>query len=65
MLYISFLLSFPGQIRKPVVSDHLIVPLPRRPGKHHMCHLFSWDFVYMLCFTGLIVDGGFRPTSAV
>ncbi|RRU14417.1 hypothetical protein EGJ16_21070 [Serratia marcescens] len=72
-MYISYIqystslqvVLFRGQIRFLLVSDHLIVTLPRRPEQHNMCHLFSWDFVYMLCFTGLIVNGGFRLTSAV
>jgi len=53
------------QIRKPVVSDLRIVTLPRHPGNHNMWHLFSCIFFYILCFTGVIVNGGFRPTTAM
>ena len=41
MLYISILISFPGQIRKKAVPD-LPEPLRRAAAKkHNMCHSFS------------------------
>lgn len=65
MFCICHSLCFSPQIRFLAETDLPIVTLLHSPGQHNMCHLFSCVFFYILCFAGVIVNGGFRPETAL
>lgn len=50
MLYIFFLLSFSGQIRKKEEADLRTPPRRADARKHKICHSVSCLLIHMLCY---------------